>query len=406
MRMFRNGPSAIGASWFCQFVGASPVVVFTFGNFMRPLTQEFGWTRALMSSAFALGAVSAAIMAPVVGRLVDTYGLRAITLPGLVLAAAAVAAQSLNDGAGWLLFLLQVCVGAFTIVLTPLPYSKAISSWYDRNRGLALGVSTIGAAAGAALIPQLAQSMITGHGWRTGYLVLGAAILIVAFIPALLLLHEAPKAGEAGATRAAPVVGVSVAEGRRNWRLWAICVVFLLGAAGTGGLVGQLVPLLTDRGFPVNTATSVLVVFAASNALSRLISGFFLDRVFAPYLAAATFLGAAIGVVLLIGASTYPLVIVAMALCGLAIGLEADLLPFLISRYFGTRAFGELVGYAYLAFTLGTGVVGPLLMGNSSTHFGSYAPALSVCAAGLVVGAVVLAVLGPYAFPARADEAP
>ena len=57
MKRFRNGPSAIVATWFCMFVGSTPVVVFTFGNFMRPLSAEFGWSRALMSAAFAVGAL-------------------------------------------------------------------------------------------------------------------------------------------------------------------------------------------------------------------------------------------------------------------------------------------------------------------------------------------------------------
>jgi MFS family permease len=401
MKRFRNGPSAIVATWFCLFVGSTPVVVFTFGNFMRPLSAEFGWSRALMSAAFAVGALAAAAMSPIVGRSIDHWGLRAVTLPGLIVAGCIVAAQSLNNGSPALLIFLQASVGALTIVITSLPYSKAISSWYDRRRGLALGISTLGAAAGAALIPQLAQAVIATEGWRSAYRVLGAAVIIIGFCPAALLLYEAPRQATTGT---GVLSGRTVREACGDWRLWAICGVFLLGAAGTSGLIGQMVPLLTDRGFSVQLATKVLGVFAASNAVSRLVSGFLIDRFFAPYLAAAAFMLAGLGVLLLIGSESLPFVVGAMALSGLALGFESDLLPFLISRYFGMRAFGELAGYAYLSFTLGTGALGPLLMGNSQTVLGSYSPALFVFAAGLGVSGIVLLWFGPYAFPATPRE--
>ena len=406
MSFLRSGPSAIVATWFCLFIGASPVIVFTFGNFMRALSPEFGWSRALMSSAFAGGALAAAVMAPIIGHLLDRYGLRRVTLPGLVIAAIAVAAQALNNGNPALLFVLQALVGGLTVVLTALPFSKAISSWYDERRGMALGLSTIGAAIGFAIVPQFAQFLIGNYGWRTAYLGLGAAILVIAFIPAFFLLHDSGRRNVNQEASGLPAVGVTVQEGRRSWRLWAICAIFLFGAAGTAGLVGQMVPLLTDRGFSVQAATSVLSFFAISNVISRVAGGFLLDRIFAPVLAACTLFASGIGVILLAQSGSYEWVVVAVTLCGIAIGLEADLLPFLVSRYFGTRAFGELVGYAFLSFTLGTGTVGPLLMGNSSTFLGSYTPALYACAGCLFLGSIVLLFLGPYPFPATKASAP
>src|SRR5581483_8298551 len=89
--------------------------------------------------------------------------------------------------------------------------------------------------------------------------------------------------------------GFTAADGRRDWRLLAICGAFLLAAAGISGVVGQLVPLLSDRGVSAGTATSLLGLYAISSAAARLLSGFILDRVFAPLIGAIVFLGGAAG---------------------------------------------------------------------------------------------------------------
>jgi MFS family permease len=397
MPTWKSGWGVVLATWLCLFVGASPVVVFTFGNFMAPFTAEFGWNRGAMSTAFAAGAFAAAFAAPLSGWLIDRYGLRRVTLPAIVASAAIVAAQALNNGSLALLVVLQFLVGAITVVLTALPYVKAITTWFDHNRGLALGLSTLGGAVGMAVIPQVAQYVIAHHGWRTAYLVLGGLVLVFAFLPAFLLLFEAPKTSTKTAS-AAQAIGLTAAEARRTWRLWAICAVFLLGAAGTAGVIGQLVPMLVDRGIPVAVATGALGVFAISSAVSRLVSGFLLDRVFAPLLGAACFLAAAIGLALLLSTQVPALLTLGIVFCGIAIGLEYDLLPYLVSRYVGTLAFGELVGYAFFSFSFGTGTIGPLLMGNSHSMMGSYRPALMLLCGGLVIASALLLVLGPYAY--------
>lgn len=391
-----GGWGVVVTTWFCLFVGASPVIVFTFGNFMKPLSEAFGWSRGFMSSGMAVGAIAAAILAPVLGRLIDSMGIRKITLPALIVAALAVAAQSLQTGHAAVFYILSAIAGGLTVALTALPYAKAISLWFDRNRGLALGISTLGGALGVAVIPQIAQYVITGYGWRQAYIVLAVLILVIAFIPALLWLRTPPGIEQAAAVEVA--FGPSASEGRRDWRLWALCISFLLAAAAISGPIGQLVPMLTDRGFSPAQATGMLGVYAIASTLARLISGLILDRVFAPILGAIVFLAGACGLLLILFGSGDLSLLVGIFLCGISVGAEYDILPFIISRYFGTKAFGELVGYGFLSFTLGTGAFGPLIMGNSYTMLGSYNYALGIFTIFLLFSAILLVSIGPYRF--------
>jgi sugar phosphate permease len=399
--MKRSGWASVIASWFCLFAGASSIIVFTFGNFLRALTAEFGWSRGLLSNAFACSALAAAIATPILGWLVDRYGIRRVTLPGIVIGGLAVMTLAANNGSAWVLFVTLPAAGALTVALTALPYTKAITNWFDQRRGLALGIATLGGSIGVAVVPQLTQSVISTYGWRTAYIFLGVLVLVVAFLPALIFLHDRERNERAdAATVAANTPGFSAHEGRRQWRLWVICAAFLLAAAGASGIIGQLVPLLTDRGVGVENATRMIAVFAIGSAIARMFSGVVLDYVFAPYVGALSFLGGGIGLVLFVTSNNPSLLIVATALCGLSIGVEYDLLPYTVSRYMGMRAYGELVGYCFTCFVIGTGIVGPLMMGNSFSLLGSYNPSLTAFACFLFIAAVLLLTLGPYTYPA------
>lgn len=163
------------------------------------------------------------------------------------------------------------------------------------------------------------------------------------------------------------------------------------------GLTAHIVPLLTDRGVAPRQAAGVISVIGIALLVGRLLAGYLLDRVFAPYVAMAFTVLPFVGVVLLLVAVTIPTAVVAVLLVGPGLGAEVDLIAFLLSRYLGMRAFGEVYGYLFALFLLGNGI-GPVLLGTSFQYTGSYTPALAACAAGLVLASGLVLRLGPYRF--------
>ena len=143
----------------------------------------------------------------------------------------------------------------------------------------------------------------------------------------------------------------------------------------------------------------MISVIGIALIVGRLVAGYLLDRIFAPYVAVAFTLLPLVGVVLLLVAVSVPTAIVAALLVGLGLGAEVDLIAFLLSRYLGMRAFGEIYGYLFALFMLGNGV-GPVVLGASFQSTGSYTPALVACAAGLVLASVLVLRLGPYRYAA------
>jgi predicted MFS family arabinose efflux permease len=191
----------------------------------------------------------------------------------------------------------------------------------------------------------------------------------------------------------------------RSSAFWLIAIAVLLVVTTINGIVGHLVPMLTDRGLNVGQATATLSAVGLSTIVGRLAAGYFLDRFFAPYVAAGLFLLPLVAIALLTtGAAGTAPVLAAIAL-GFGLGAEVDVIGFLVSRYFGLRAYGEVYGYLFGIFTLGTGF-GPLLMAVSFDITRSYDVALTGLAGALVCASILVSRLGPYRFPAHRGGTP
>jgi len=164
------------------------------------------------------------------------------------------------------------------------------------------------------------------------------------------------------------------------------------------GIVGHLVPLLTDRGLEVRQATATLSAVGLSTIAGRLMSGYLLDRFFAPYVTAVLFLLPLVGVSILAAGAGGSAPLLAAITLGFGLGAEVDVIGFMVSRYFGLRAYGEIYGCLFAIFTVGTGL-GPVLMGLSFDATRSYNGALTVFGVALICASIVVSRLGRYTFP-------
>lgn len=381
-------------------VGNGPVMQFTLGTVLPPITRAFGWTRGEVSSSIVIGLWMSGLATPLVGRLVDRFGIRAVALPALALFSLSTASVALVPNSLLAFTALYVLMGLTGSGQSPLVYAKAISVRFDEQRGLALGIAMAGVGLGAALVPQYVQALITHYGWRTAYAGLGALTLALAF-PAIALVVGRPHSEAVSFHVAAPpVTGLTAGEAARTSRFWILAAGFLLVATTANGVVTHLVPLLTDRGFSVARATGLLSLAGLALIAGRMLSGFLLDRVHAPYVAAGFFTAPMLGIVTLLLTARPGADAIGAVLVGMGLGAEVDLIAFLISRYLGMRYFGELYGYFFAIFMLGAGV-GPYLMGVSFDKTGSYRLMLGCSAAGLAVASVLMLQLGSYAYPGR-----
>ena len=330
--------------------------------------------------------------------MVDRFGVQKVTLAAITLFAASFAAISLVPNV-YVFVLAYAVSGFFAGGQAPLPYAKAISEWFEARRGLALGIAMAGVGVGIAVMPQVASALLQRLGWRGAYAATGAIAWLLAF-PAVLAFVKDPPAADRRALPAAAGGGISAAA--RDRVFWLMAIASFLVVTVLNGVLAHLVALLTDMGVARETAVSMLVVVGLAAIGGRLASGFLLDRFFAPYLAAVIFLVPLLAIlVVLAGATAVPLVLLVAVCLGFGLGAEVDVIGFLVGRYFGLRRYGEIYGYIFAAFTVGSGL-GPYLLGLSFDRFGSYRPAAAVACGVLLASSGLIALLGPYRYPASA----
>ncbi|UUZ74110.1 MFS transporter [Polaromonas sp. P1(28)-8] len=126
-----------------------------------------------------IGLTMTALFVPVAGRLIDRFGIRAVTLPAITLFSLSMAALAVFADTPQKFMLIYALMGIAAAGQTPLPYAKAIAAWFDDKRGLALGVAMSGVGLGAALVPQFAQMLVANVGWKGAYLGLAALTFVV-----------------------------------------------------------------------------------------------------------------------------------------------------------------------------------------------------------------------------------
>jgi MFS family permease len=395
------------ASAVAILFGSVPIVVYSFGVFLKPLAADFHVGRAAISFAFTLHNIAVAAATPLVGWLTDCFGARKIILPCTLVIAIVLLSNIFSSARIWQLYLLFALVGLFEAGAGPVPYSKVISRWFDRKRGLALALMVSGFAFGALIMPSLAQYLIALGGWRFAYGTIGAASLLISLPLVACFVREWPEElsvlpDGAAVQIAKPFseateIGVNRREALRSSAFWFILASVLLVSSAIHACFTHLPAILADHGSTAQNAAFASSVLGAGVLIGRTCSGVLIDRFFAPYVAAITFAGAGAAIGLLHIAESGELALAAALFIGFALGTESDIVAYLISRYFGIRSFGAIYGVIFSGFVL-AGAFGTFVMGAAFDARHSYALPLGLFSLAAILGAALMACLGPYRY--------
>lgn len=358
--------------------------------FLPGLERDFGWTRGGIATMTAV-ALGGGIAAPFIGRFADRYGARPVIVASMLLLAAAHMGLALAGPIKWqfqalLVLLVLTMPGTSTLV-----YGKLIARAFVHHRGAALAVATSGLAVATLFMPPVVGAAIGALGWRWGFAALAlcaGGLALPLILLAIRRVDDLPTHARPQDTAAQQVVpGITAAEARRDPRFWrmilgAMCINF-----ATVGLVTQIVPLGIERGVSAGDAALLLTAFGTSQLAGRFLIGFAVDR-FRPQRVATlvALTSAAAFVAMAVGAPGLAGMLVLVFLAGLMNGAENDLLPFLLARLFGLRAFAEIYGSGIPFGLVGAGL-GILAFGRLHDWQGDYWPALAIAAGGLMVAA-------------------
>lgn len=396
---FKQGWATLLSVTVGSAVGVTALLFYSLGAFTGPLVEEFGWTRAQVSSSFLYTTVALTIATVPLGWLLDKVGPRRVALvsaPGLSLSLLLLAMSSGDLLQFHLLFALAGLLGAGT---SSVVYTKALNSRFFLARGMALGISLGGLGLAALVLPIMVTAVIEPFGWRAGFLLLaGLSILVIPFAVAGMKDHPLTSRNNHR-----QLSGLSRREALRSRTFWILVLTFVLVGGSVPALIPHLVPLLTDSGLSPTQAAGIAGMVGIGVILGRLLVGLLIDHFHAPFVTAPLFLLTAFGVLLLAwgGPEFAP---VTALLLGLSFGAEADLIAFFCGHHFGLRNYGFLYAIVYGVFNLAVGF-GPLWVGSIFDSAGSYQPALVTVAAMLGLGAATICLVPRASFNAPSAPA-
>ncbi len=383
-----------------------------FGLFVKPLTEQFGWSRAGVSGAMSLLMAVSGLVGVAMGRVTDRYGARVAVAPGVVIGALSYALLSRMHSL-WEFYLLFGVGGGILAGCSYTPAVAAVSNWFDtRRRTMAIGMALLGPVVGQMILSPVISGVIAGDGWRTAWLVLGI-VTFVCGLPAIVVIGKKPVAAdqEAGTETAEgrdalrPAEGLSTGEAARTLAFWILMGAGVVLGLGFYAFTAHVVPYATDVGMSTTAAALILTVSSVGGAAGTLLAWIITAKLgYRWTLLVLTALNGIAMVLFIVAGSVWAFYLLAVII-GFAFSAVVPVRMGVVPPLFGLRAIGAIIGFSALGFSLGA-IVGPFLAGFVFDSTGSYDLAFLICGVLLMIGAASLYYLRvPRANPAPAPAA-
>ena len=287
-------------------------------------------------------------------------------------------------------------VGSGTL---PMAYARVVTAWFPRRTGFALGIVMVGTSLLTVVAVPALTVILNSFGWRAVYVFVGAASLVIYPI-VWAFLKPAPLAGEGSLDTQKVELegGASLREALSQRRLWVMGVSFMFASAAISGCLINLPALLIDMGLDNSEMMMVAPALGASAIFGRLAGGWLLDRWWAPAMGLVFMCLLAVGLAILgVGDLGWKLATLALFLIGFSAGVEHDMLPYMVSRYFGMRSYAPVYGVLYTITGFGGGMA-PIIFSIAYDISGSFQTVLFSAGAAIVVVGVILLSLGQYEY--------
>ena len=396
--------------WWIVIVSAVTLLLaggigfYSFGAFFTPLISEFGWNRAQISlSMSVMGLVG--LIGPLLGMWVNKYGAKRIMVMGALIMGISFACLGFTFSI-YYFYALYFVVAAGQMAIINIPVLTLVSHWFEKRKGLAIGISVAGYGLGGMAMLPLAAYLISLLDWRWTYHILGMTICFVLVPLIALVIKNNPgdigmlPDGEKGIAqekhqeKPAPasntqIQGWTLRKALQTSTLWILIISFAMAFVGTSSVLSHAVPFFVGQGFSNQVASTILGSAIGVSILGRIITGYLCDRIPAKYITAMYFMFQVGALLALIFPETRASVPTFVAIFGMAMGGLFVLEPIIVREYFGLDSFAPIYGGLWAFQALGW-AAGPFITGYIFDTTGSYNLAFITFIASTLLAAVLI----------------
>ncbi|HXR35443.1 MAG TPA: MFS transporter [Candidatus Binataceae bacterium] len=382
-----------------QFILLGPTYG-TLGYFYSPWIKEFGWNHAKVAVTTSAFLFAQALISPIVGWLLDRIPAQIVmTVAALATAAGYLWASNVHSFAPMVAAF--AVIGAGVSASTYVPAMMVAANWFTDRRGLALGIVLAGAALGGTALSPVVELILVTYGWRAAMVWVTVPMFLIAIPVILLIVRTRPASASETRTvrqQADALRGLEVGAALASLPFWMLVATEFVYNIGYQGFVHHLMTYYIGAGFRPERAALILGLLTFFTMVGAISLGNFADRRGVRVVLATSMVGLAVGISLVLGATSQRFGslwgMASMVGAGLSVGSTATLLPAILAEALGLRRYGTLWGIIRLIGWIGGGI-GPFAAGQIFDHTGTYALSFEFCAICMLVAACTAAMIRP-----------
>lgn len=397
-RLFRREPHYYG--WTIALVLATTTTVsygvlfYAFSVFIAPMEAEFGWSRGELSGAFSLSLLITGLVALPVGYWLDKHGSRLLMTAGSIGAMVAVMLWSQVNTLPEFIAATAL-MGFFGAAILYEPAFAVIATWFSQSRGTAMAIVTFIAGFASTIFTPLSQALLEAYGWRQAILIL-AIILGAINIPLhALFLRRKPADlglatdGDTNAGYASASLNINLRTVLRSRYFWLLTLAFSLSSLSIFAVRIHFIPLLISVDVQPGNAALASGAIGVMQVVGRTIFAPVERRFSSRTMAIGVFVLLTISLAILLLGSAAFLIVLFVALFGMAIGSHTLTRPLIVADTYGAAYYGRISSSMVIFLTL-TGTASPFAAGVLFDLFGSYNPMLILAAGFSLISTVLI----------------
>ena len=379
----------VGATGFLSLFSIVGIAFYGLPFFYDFWLEDFGWSRATVTSGNAVGKIILALFAFLTGWIVDRFGPRRVMLVGILLGGIALIGLSRMTSL-WLFYIFYFINALAYMSGGPLPNQVLISRWFDSSRGKAMGIAYIGIGVGGMLVPLIANWLNQSFGWQNALMILGFLMIAIAF-PMVWFIRDNPESRMVESQSEKENTPFSTILKKRN--VYLLLIGSMLSIAAVSGTSQNLKLFFSfDLGYTQTQSASIMSLVLASSIIGRLLMGWLADKLPKKYVMILIFTLVSCSIPLLYAASTPGVIYLFAFIFGIALGGDYMIIPLMAAELFGVRILGRIMGIIISADVLGEALA-PVLVGWLRDQSGSYTTGFTALIVFAVLGVVAISFL-------------